>query len=250
MLPDSFGPLLERLSAQAEPKSFLFPTFERGRHLSPRTVQRVVQRAAQIAEISKHVTPHLMRHCFATHMRENRFIQQLLGHERLETTTLYTKVAATPKVQARSPLDLLLSHEAGNGVQPGGVRSSSSSGAPKPRLALPARTEAAGRLRIELAAPTSGSTSGAFEVMATLHISGAGADVTLGGILIREPHAGWVTVDVPPLEAWRKDIDRLSSVQRERIFAGPAATSSSNCTSPSDTSFSERFANPTASDIA
>jgi len=96
-LPVSFEPLLCELAKNAEPGDFLFPTDRKGRYITPRTAQRTVQRAVRLAGIGKRITPHSFRHGFACHLLENdtdiRFIQQLLGHVRLETTRIYTKVA-------------------------------------------------------------------------------------------------------------------------------------------------------------
>ena len=112
MLPQCYDVLLRELSRECAPEDFLFPGERRGRHLSPRTAQRVMQRAVQIAGIRKQATPHSLRHSFATHSFENgcdiRRIQKLLGHVRLETTTIYVKVAR-PSDESRmtSPLDQL-----------------------------------------------------------------------------------------------------------------------------------------------
>lgn len=208
MLPMSFRAILEKLSAQSTSDEFLFPSAEHGRYLSPRTVQRVVHRAREIADISKAITPHSLRHAFATHLLEHgtdiRFIQKFLGHERLETTTLYTRVARLPEAKASSPLDLAAAEACGRKHVAGG----------RPPSAL---LDDVGRLRIELKA-NAGEPGRAVEMLATLHITSAGCSVRLEGITVREPHPGWVTIELPPLESWRDEIAELPAAQRRRIF--------------------------------
>jgi len=70
---------------------------ERGGRYKERTIQQIVKNAARKAGIRKKVTPHTLRHSFATHLLEGgadiRYIQQLLGHKSLRTTQIYTHVA-------------------------------------------------------------------------------------------------------------------------------------------------------------
>jgi len=90
---------------------WLFPGGRPGRHLSTRSVQRVVERSARAAGISKNVSPHTLRHSFATHLLEAgtnlRIIQELLGHQSSRTTEIYTHVARSTFEALRSPLDNL-----------------------------------------------------------------------------------------------------------------------------------------------
>jgi site-specific recombinase XerD len=79
--------------------------------LSARQLGRVVRAAAQAAGVTKRVSPHTLRHSFATHLLEQgvdiRVIQTLLGHAKLDTTALYTRVANTMIRAVTSPLDRL-----------------------------------------------------------------------------------------------------------------------------------------------
>ena len=72
-------------------------TNSKGSRLTTRTIERVVQRTREVAGITTKVTPHVLRHAFATHLIENqvdiRVIQELLGHASLATTQIYTHVS-------------------------------------------------------------------------------------------------------------------------------------------------------------
>jgi integron integrase len=82
----------------------------RRHHLHDTGVQRQIKEAAREAGIPKNVTPHSLRHSFATHLLENgydiRTIQELLGHKNVQTTMIYTHVAAKNVLGVKSPLDL------------------------------------------------------------------------------------------------------------------------------------------------
>jgi site-specific recombinase XerD len=85
--------------------------FSENEPMTPRNVQLLVKTAAKKANISKKVTPHTLRHSFATHLLENGenllVIQQLLGHENLETTRIYTHISQDQIKKVKSPLDRL-----------------------------------------------------------------------------------------------------------------------------------------------
>jgi site-specific recombinase XerD len=92
------------------PKIFLFEGQKGGRY-SASSVQAIMKRAVKKSGIKKHATVHTLRHSFATHLLENgtdiRFIQELLGHKRLETTQIYTHISKIAFDRIKSPLDRL-----------------------------------------------------------------------------------------------------------------------------------------------
>ena len=93
------------------PRGWLFPGRNPIEPLSTRQLSRAVHAAAEAAGIKKRVSPHTLRHSFATHLLEQdtdiRVIQVLLGHKKLDTTALYTRVAIITIGQVASPLDFL-----------------------------------------------------------------------------------------------------------------------------------------------
>lgn len=208
MLPECFQSLLARIAQEHRPDDFLFPSEaarsarkspqpieQNKRYLSPRTVLRAVTTTAQIAGIRKHVTPHSLRHAFATHLLEHgtdiRFIQKLLGHARIETTTIYTKVAVIRGQQVASPLDAIVKSE--------------------PKQNLPAPVKPVGTLRIDVTPSVSDRGT------VTVTIQNRPAPVVLTGITVHQPRPGWITLDVPPQEDWSDQREQLTPAQRERI---------------------------------
>ena len=91
------------------PGGYLFPGLDPVDSMSTRQLNRAVHEAAQAAHIDKRVNMHLLRHSFATHLLEQgediRVIQVLLGHKKLQTTTLYTQVAIDTLRKVISPLE-------------------------------------------------------------------------------------------------------------------------------------------------
>ena len=112
--------LLERLRAwwrvghaqgKILPHGWLFPGLDPMDPLTARQLNRAIHAAAQDARIDKRVSMHSLRHAFATHLLEQkediRVIQVLLGHKRLETTSIYTHVATEVLRAVVSPLETL-----------------------------------------------------------------------------------------------------------------------------------------------
>jgi len=93
----------------AHPRGWLFPGRDPVQPLTTRQFNRACHAAADMAGIDKRVSPHTLRHSFATHLLEQkidiRVIQVLLGHAKLDTTALYTRVATKTIREIVSPLD-------------------------------------------------------------------------------------------------------------------------------------------------
>jgi len=110
-LPQSLYPLLKEYVHFYKPTVYLFEGQKKDQY-SPTSIARIVDRAAKKAGIHQKVTPHMLRHSYATHLLEKgvdmRYIQELLGHSKPETTMIYTHVAKHTSLAIESPLDTAL----------------------------------------------------------------------------------------------------------------------------------------------
>ncbi|MGY0425436.1 MAG: tyrosine-type recombinase/integrase [Polaribacter sp.] len=111
ILANSFLPLLQNYLSTYNPTYF----FVEGGIKTPysaSSIRKFLHRSTELSKISKKVTPHTLRHSYATHLLENgiglRHIQELLGHSKPETTMIYTHVAKKDLLEIKSPLDTLL----------------------------------------------------------------------------------------------------------------------------------------------
>ena len=109
MLSPHLLALLRAWWKAARPQGWLFPGRDRVQPMTTRQLNRACHAAAQMAEINKRVSLHTLRHSFATHLLEQsidvRVIQVLLGHNKLDTTALYTRVATKTISEVMSPLE-------------------------------------------------------------------------------------------------------------------------------------------------
>jgi len=109
MLSPSLLELLRAWWKVARPQGWLFPGRDPAQSMTTRQLNRACHAAAQMAEINKRVSLHTLRHSFATHLLEQnidvRVIQVLLGHAKLDTTALYTRVATKTISEVMSPLE-------------------------------------------------------------------------------------------------------------------------------------------------
>jgi len=201
MLPDSFASLLWKLGELHGNTGYIFPGERVGRYLSKRTAQRAMEHAVALAGINKPATCHSLRHSFACHLLEGgtdiRYIQKLLGHAKIETTTIYAKVAVNSQSRIESPLDRIV-RETGNK-------------APAKPVTKPT---SGGRLQLQVARPIP-DEGGVFSAACKVTVVSSAGLFSLPGIRIREPRPGWLALEVPPLEDW--DLDPIPKLQRDKI---------------------------------
>jgi integrase/recombinase XerD len=92
-------------------RGYLFPGRAVGNHISAEAVRKSLRKAVVECKLSKRVTPHILRHCFATHLLEQgtelRIIQALMGHASIRTTTRYAHVSRDLIGKATSPYDVM-----------------------------------------------------------------------------------------------------------------------------------------------
>ena len=112
MLSEKLLLTLRRYWREYQPALWLFPGVDPSRSLTRESVGRLFARAKERAGIQKRVSPHSLRHAFATHLLERGVnilvIQRLLGHRSLRSTEIYTHVAENYVSDTKSPLDDLL----------------------------------------------------------------------------------------------------------------------------------------------
>lgn len=117
-MKDRIVPLSPRLLVELRaywcidrPSPYLFPGAVPGRPIASSTIRKACRVAVRKAGLKKRVSPHTLRHCFATHLLEAgvdvRTIQMLLGHSSLTTTSRYTHVSIDKIRSIQTPLDLL-----------------------------------------------------------------------------------------------------------------------------------------------
>lgn len=108
VMAEAFLPLFYNYIATYKPTTY-FVEGSAGGPYSSSSVRGFLKTSCQRAGINKRVTPHMLRHSYATHMLEHgvglRHIQELLGHAKPETTMIYTHVAQKDLMQIKSPLD-------------------------------------------------------------------------------------------------------------------------------------------------
>lgn len=107
IFPEKIKAELQNLIAGKNPDNYFFES-ERGGKLTERTAQKIFENALREINIKKDATFHSLRHSFATHLLENgvdvRYVQELLGHQNIRTTQLYTQVTNPRLKNIRSPL--------------------------------------------------------------------------------------------------------------------------------------------------
>ena len=112
MLAENLLDVLKEYWLESRPETFLFPGKIPGKPLTRKAINNLLKKYSTKAGITKQISPHTLRHSFATHLLEDganiRVIQFLLGHRNVKTTTIYTHIAKNYINETPSPLDTLL----------------------------------------------------------------------------------------------------------------------------------------------
>ncbi len=107
-IPEVLLNILRQYYQIERPVLYLFNGYKKGIPLSQRTAQMVVKKAKIKAGITKKVSPHILRNCFATHHLENGtdlvFLQQMMGHKHLKTTLKYIRLCTEQNRRIYHPL--------------------------------------------------------------------------------------------------------------------------------------------------
>jgi integrase/recombinase XerD len=111
VLGTSTASVVKKYIEKYNPKDYLFEGQNGGKY-SSRSINKFIQRNAKSAGISQHISAHTLRHSFATHLLNNgtdiRLIKELLGHNSIKTTQIYTHVSDCNLRQIESPIDTLI----------------------------------------------------------------------------------------------------------------------------------------------
>ena len=112
ILSNGLGTELQEYLKKRKESKYLFSQIN---PLTTRNVQKIVKHVRTRSGIAKRVTPHTLRHSFATHLLEAgtdiRMIQALLGHASLNTTQLYTHISSAEIRKIQNPLDMLIAKQ-------------------------------------------------------------------------------------------------------------------------------------------
>ena len=112
MMAKSLVPLLKNYVVTYKPQKYFVESLQPGIAYTAGSIRSFLRKSCESAGLKKRITPHTLRHSYATHLLENgvdiRYIQVLLGHSKPETTMIYTHVATKDLLEIESPLDKIV----------------------------------------------------------------------------------------------------------------------------------------------